>query len=38
MFAQIIRRKIPQRPRFDGVEVLVIAVGIVLVTAIAMTF
>jgi hypothetical protein len=38
MFAQIIRRKNSQRLRFDGVEVLMIAVGIVLVTAIAMTF
>jgi len=38
MFAQIIRRKNPYRPRFDGVEVLMIAAGIVLVTAIAMTF
>jgi hypothetical protein len=38
MFAQILRWKNLRRPRFDGVEVLMIAAGIVLVTAIAMTF
>jgi hypothetical protein len=38
MFAQILRRKNIHLPRFDRVEILMVATGILLATVIIMTF
>jgi len=38
MFAQILRRKNIHFPRFDRVEILMVATGILVATAIIMTF